>query len=297
MTTTSVRNVLFRDRTISVQKHLALERVLAFSGGQLAPNGWPRANIHTSQEVAERTGIADMVISGHQLEAYFASILTECFGEPWLRYGSLNIKFTRPGVVGETLTCTLSLTSESPEVQLTFEAVDSRGVVAAVGDATYDEARPPMHTQETAAAPRERMVLTELRPGDRYKGFSLTVTPEHNDQYLFALEDFGRDFLGGDDRKAIVHPGLLMNFANITKSPAHVAPPGTHSMFARDQLDFVSPAVVGERLDFDITVVAVYDKRERSWHEIEAAIHGEDGRLVLRRLTTAALQTPGTPIS
>lgn len=288
-------------------KSVDLERVLAFSGGALSPSGWPKQNIHTSLEVAKKTGISEPVISGHQVEAYVVSAMVKEFGSDWWAHGSLRIKFVRPVAIGETLTIKRKVDdsedkSEDDTVQVEVIG-DERGVAciaqASLRSRSESESLCAALRDQRMPAIKERIDQSQLSVGDRYSPYEFTVSKVLNDQYLFAMEDYDPRYFGlsGPVDACTVHPSALLNTANITKSASHYALPGSHSMFAQDQLAFFSPARVNEPLRVDCFVTEVYEKRGRSWHSVEAVIRGPRDQPVLRRVTTGALQTSRTPIA
>lgn len=292
-------------KPITVRKAIDLERVLAFSGGPFATHGWPKANIHTDPGTAARTGISELVISGHQVEGYVVSALATALGEKWSTRGSLRVKFVRPVTVGEKLEIRIVTSNEDADTRsLDIEVAGDEKGIASVGQATImsdDEIeRVKSHLQylETSVV-KERLDQSQLAVGDRYAPYEFVVSRVLDDQYRFAMDEVGRS----SNQPALsaewssVHPAALLNTANITKSASHYAPPGTHSMFARDELAFLSLAGIGERLQTDCVVTDVFERRNRVWHSVDAVVRGEKGRIVLWRRTTGALQTAATPIA
>jgi acyl dehydratase len=94
-------------------KTMGHERLLAFSGGRFALNGWPRRNIHTDIDVANRTGLSTLAVSGVQVQGHIAQLMIELFGEQWLSNGTMKVKFLRPIDVLETITPYATLVSKS----------------------------------------------------------------------------------------------------------------------------------------------------------------------------------------
>jgi hypothetical protein len=123
----------------------------------------------------------------------------------------------------------------------------------------------------------------ELRPGDTYEPLRFTVTPELNQQFLFALEDYGDEYLGRNGQPAIVHPVLLLHMSARTRSPSFRLGPGTGSVFARDSVAFHRPALVGEPLDVRWTIRDVYERKGRLYQALDTVIGAAGGHRVLRR--------------
>ncbi|MBI4192260.1 MAG: MaoC family dehydratase [Betaproteobacteria bacterium] len=124
----------------------------------------------------------------------------------------------------------------------------------------------------------------ELVTGDTLDPLSFTVTPEWNQQYCYAQEDFDPRYLAGRDAgSAEVHPTLLLSMSAYTKSPSFRLAPGTGSIMGEQSCTFLSPAAVGKRLDVTFHVVATYEKRDRRFEVVESTVTDEDGTLILRR--------------
>lgn len=116
--------------------------------------------------------------------------------------------------------------------------------------------------------------------GFRAEPLEFVVTPEMNQQYLYAQEDYDPRYLGDG---AIVHPALLLNMSNTTRSPSHALDSRSGNLHARDETDFVRPAKVGAKLRVDWTVTEWYERRGRAYRVTEIAITEEAGEAILRR--------------
>jgi len=86
------------------EKVVTEDRVLAFSGGFPRDPGWPKKTIHTSLDFATSCGLPSRVASGAMFEGYLAELMTELFGESWLRYGAMDLVFVAIVSPGDTLT-------------------------------------------------------------------------------------------------------------------------------------------------------------------------------------------------
>ena len=132
----------------------------------------------------------------------------------------------------------------------------------------------------------------ELQAGEAYEGYAFTVTPELNQQCLFAVEDYGRHYLDEQDgQPPLVHPVLLMHMTPRTRSPSFAQAPGMGSALARDQARWLRPARVGQTLRVDWTVNRTYEQRGRIYQDYVACVRDEDGRIVFRRDTSATFFT------
>src|SRR6185503_6477102 len=99
-----------------------------------------------------------------------------------------------------------------------------------------------------------------------------TPTPEMNQQFLFAQEDFDARYVGA---YAEVHPSLLLQMAANTKSPSFRLGPGTGSILAEAQTQFIAAVRVGTRLRVDWRVTKEYEKRGRRYYVMVAKIADE----------------------
>lgn len=138
----------------------------------------------------------------------------------------------------------------------------------------------------------------ELDVGDEQAPLVFTVTPELNQQYLFAVEDFHpRYWSSGEWGEPIVHPSILMNMSNRTRSPSFKLPPGWSSIHARDETEFHSPARVGDTLTVSWKVVERYERRERPYQALEVRITRPDGTLALRRIAHSTVSRPDKAVT
>lgn len=124
----------------------------------------------------------------------------------------------------------------------------------------------------------------EMEEGDEYEPLEFTITPEINQQFLFALEDFDPQYIDGDEAgAALVHPVLLLHMSARTRSPSFRLAPDSGSIFAREHVEFLNPARVGQRLRAGWRVAETYEKRGRRYQRIAIAIDAEDGTPIIRR--------------
>lgn len=124
----------------------------------------------------------------------------------------------------------------------------------------------------------------ELQSGDEYEPLEFLVTPDLNQQFLYAVEDFNPIYLEGRDGKPpLVHPVLLLHMSPRTRSPSYRQAPGMGSAFARDRSTYLNPAYVGSRLRVTWKVVDTYEQRGKIYQDYVALIRDSDGADVLRR--------------
>ena len=130
----------------------------------------------------------------------------------------------------------------------------------------------------------EKRTADQLGSGDEFEPFEFQVTPELNQQYLFAMEDFHPMYIQETQAgPAIVHPGLLLNNSNVTKSPSYFLSPGVAGIHTSDEAQFINPGRIGKKFRVTWKVADVYEKRGRAYQLIETLVADEDGLEILRR--------------
>lgn len=126
--------------------------------------------------------------------------------------------------------------------------------------------------------------IHELEIGDECAPLSYTVSDELNQQVLFAQEDFDRRYIEtSGDRPPLVHPAILLQMAADTRSPSYRLAPGTGSILAKAEEEFLQPVTVGTRLTVRWRVTDKYEKRGRHYHVMVADTTDDSGALVFRR--------------
>lgn len=124
----------------------------------------------------------------------------------------------------------------------------------------------------------------ELQCGDEYEPLEFVVTPDLNQQFLYAVEDFNPIFLEDIDGKPpLVHPVLLMHMSPRTRSPSYRQALGMGSAFARDRSTYFNPAYVGLKLRVTWKVVKTYEQRGKIYQDYVALVQDENGNDILRR--------------
>ncbi len=124
----------------------------------------------------------------------------------------------------------------------------------------------------------------EYTAGEVFDPLDFTVTPELNQQYLYAVEEYSPIYWDESEFGApLVHPSILLNMSNRTRSPAFYLEPGWASVHASDDTQFVNPAFVGRTFTVSWKVGEVYQKRGRIWNVIETGITDDSGTEIMRR--------------
>jgi len=105
-------------------KAVTEERVFAFSGGFPDDPGWPKKNIHTDLEFARSCGLPTRAASGAMFEGYLAELMTELFGEQWLRGGTMTLSFIATVDCGDRLLPHAVVRSKEPNGSVVRFTVD-----------------------------------------------------------------------------------------------------------------------------------------------------------------------------
>ena len=129
-----------------------------------------------------------------------------------------------------------------------------------------------------------KKIAYEYKPGEEFEPFEFTVTPELNQICLEAEEDthpcYRQETESGPP---IVHPALLINLSNVTRSPSWYLPEGTAGINAKDEVEFINPARVGKTLRVSWKVIDAYTKRGNPYFVKDTIIIDNDGLEILRR--------------
>ena len=133
--------------------------------------------------------------------------------------------------------------------------------------------------------PKGKSVI-DMEPGDFFDQFEFTVTPELNQQYCFAEEDFHpRYIIGEGSERPMAHPGFMLNMSNSSKSSSHLMPPGFMGLQAGEDNEFIGPMYVGEHLKVTWQIAETWEDHGRKFRLTDTKVVGEDGALRLRRLS------------
>lgn len=105
-------------------KRISLERLWTFSGGPFALEGWPKKNLHTDPDTAERVGLSALAASATQLQGHIAELLLDLFGDEWLTNGTMDVKFidiTKDNDVSQVKAVFTESTDEDGRQRLLFD--------------------------------------------------------------------------------------------------------------------------------------------------------------------------------
>jgi len=296
-------------------KIVSWERLWAFSGGPFRAVNWPARNIHTDLEYAAACGLPSRVAaSATQFQGYVVELMIDLFGVEWLSLGTMDVKFIRTVNRGDTLTSTAVVKSKEANDSATrfTMGVDCRNQLdeaVLVGTATgaVGGKLPVTVDQFTGRVDEAKTMCTQLSGPDspQMDPLEFPVTPELNQQFLYAEEDFDSRYIEGTGPELpIVHPALVLCWSNDTRSPSYVAPslsdkkPMWATLHTRDQTFFCNPARVGSRLNVTWTRLGSYEKRGRRYSVSKILVVDEHGTFIVKRLyyTTKASHEYGVKV-
>lgn len=128
-----------------------------------------------------------------------------------------------------------------------------------------------------------REVFEELEP------LEFRVAQEFNDSYLDAIEDHHPRYMRETELgPPVVHPALLLNWSNITRSPSYYEAPGVTGIAAGGEVEFLNPGGMGNTFRVSWKIVGKYEKRGKLYLEREALIVDENGVEIMRRKDRSA---------
>jgi hypothetical protein len=126
--------------------------------------------------------------------------------------------------------------------------------------------------------------VVNLRKLITYDPWVFTVTPEYNEQYLYAGQEYDRRYF--DDTglgPALVCPGLILNQSLLTRSPSFHLMERMASVHSSDELEWVNPPRVGKTFTVNWSFDNVYEKRGKTFSSVVATITDQDNNVILRR--------------
>lgn len=124
----------------------------------------------------------------------------------------------------------------------------------------------------------------EMAVGDAYAPLEFVVTPSMNEQFLFSIQDYHpRYWRTTEEGPPVVHPVLFLQMSPRTRSPSWNLAPDMGSVLGREHTEFCAPGYVGHGFRVEWTVLEVYEKRGRPYHNTRTVITDDQDRLIMRR--------------
>jgi acyl dehydratase len=112
---------------------------------------------------------------------------------------------------------------------------------------------------------------------------SFSVTDQIQSRYLEALEDYHlRYTLSRDGGHPIVHPGILLNQSNATRSPSF-GEPNTRWIHVREQTYFAAPARLDDELVAEWHIAEYRPRFGRMLARVACVVTHHDGPVVIER--------------
>ena len=118
----------------SVSKAVILDKMKVFSA-------WSGRSIHTDGEVAKKFGLPGVPAQGLVVYAYLVEILVKFFGSDWLTGGKIDVAYTKPIFVGDTISTKAIVQSKQIEdtgirVAIDVSCENQNGETVAAGTAS-----------------------------------------------------------------------------------------------------------------------------------------------------------------
>ncbi|MFC2015075.1 MaoC family dehydratase [Chloroflexota bacterium] len=282
-------------------KKVSWERIWAFSGGPFAQEGWPKKNIHTDIDFATACGLpAKVATSATQFQGYLVQLMIDLFGIEWLSHGTMDVKFIRIVDSGDTIITKATIKSIEAKDAITRFIMDvacenqkgEKVLVGAASGCVGNAVSFAVHEYKERLANLRGVCNRLATPDDMQpEPLEYLISSELNQQFLYAEEDFNpfyiEEFSNGSP---IVHPALILNWSNDTRSPSYKAPSlqSGQSMWAtihtRDETFFCNPASVGKKLKVTWNTIGSYEKRGRPYFIKETLVVDEDEVEIIKRL-------------
>ncbi|MDP2952582.1 MAG: MaoC family dehydratase [Chloroflexota bacterium] len=117
-----------------VKKEVTMDRMRLYTD-------WASVNIHTDWVAADKAGFPAPIAQGLMSHSYLSEMLTQFFGESWLRGGKLSVKFISYVVPADTIIARGVVKEKRPEgdgVRMVVEVwcENQKGQKVTVGEAS-----------------------------------------------------------------------------------------------------------------------------------------------------------------
>ena len=124
--------------------------------------------------------------------------------------------------------------------------------------------------------------MYEYRVGERLKPLELVVTHDMNMRFMYCVQDCSKMYHG---EYACVHPALLYNMSNNTRSPSFKLPKDMAEIHTAEETVFIAPALINKKLVFTWKVLDKYLKRGKTYMVIECIIKEDKNKVMERKMT------------
>ena len=236
--------------------------------------------------VAKKFGFEGGLVPGVEVYAYMMHLPVARYGIDWLERGTASCRFNKPVYDGRNATvCGTVQADDSIALR-----VESDGVLCATGEAALSETQTPPPANEIPTAPlpdydtRPDAAPESLVEGQVMGTFGATIHAERNAGYLRDV----RETLDIYAREGIVHPGLILRFANRALSMNVRLGPWIH---VGSEIRNFAIARIDDRLAAPARVVREYDHKGHRFVELDVLITA-NGERSLARIHHTAIYRP-----
>jgi hypothetical protein len=141
-------------------------------------------------------------------------------------------------------------------------------------------------------------VLPDIEVGSTVGPIPFVISADLNEQYLYAQRDYNPLYLGNADGPGLAYPGAVLHAASTGTLPHPTLREGWTRRVGRDEVEWHTPAYVGEPLEVSCTYVSFVERRGRPWLEREITVRNSAGEVkLIRRAHTVHIrrQTQARP--
>jgi acyl dehydratase len=255
------------------------------------------ANRIHDDAVARQHGFAGALVAGVTIYGYLARIAVDVWERAWLERGTAVVRFVQPIYDGDVVTLSgrivgLSGHAEAGEALAEIEARTPRGEVAATMTAGLAWGGPimapdpqgyPAAPLPTSRAPAAAEALSERGP------LGAPVLTLDTAALAGAADDLddGSPLYRGPD--GVAHPALLLRQANRILSENVALGPWIH---VSSDVAHCGLARAGDRLETRGRVARLWERKGRSWVDLDLVVVAGDARPVARIRHTAIYRMP-----
>lgn len=126
--------------------------------------------------------------------------------------------------------------------------------------------------------------IENLKKRMKYQPLILKITPELNEQYLYAEQDYAERYVsGGTDGKVYAHPALMLHQSLATRSPSFSLPPNMAGVHAVDEVEWFGAAEVGRTYTINWEFTDIYEKRGKVYLVSSAIVTDQENNVIMHR--------------
>ncbi len=236
-------------------------------------------------DFARTLGFRGGLVPGVDIYAYMTHPVVEAWGAEWLEHGGAEVRFLQPVYDGDEVEVAAKAGGED---RLRLELRNQEGTVCASG---FAERRVPEPPPDLALFPVRP--LPAERPPASPEVLAATPVLGSVERVVSAQEALDQLAEVGEDlelyrREPVLHPGLLLRFADAVISANVLLPPWMHVSSRPRHFGLARP---GERLSARARLLDLFERRGHRFVQLDVVVAGERGP-VLRVQPYTAIYEP-----